>query len=416
MGPITIFDKSFLQSLSVDESVWFDKFFLSNICPLFYIETLADLEKSLKNGRTSDEVVGIIAKKFPEMSGSPSAFHVDLCIANLLGQNIPMTWRIPLRRGKRVKVDGKEGAVYGLSPEAEAFMRWQKREFLDIERSFAKSWRQVLSSLDLKKMVKGFEAIGVGNETCKTLEDAKAIAENVVSSQDMMFDRIRLCFLFLGVPRRIQHQVLKRWITAGYPPLTNYAPYAAYVMMVEVFFQVALRANLISSERVSNKIDIGYLFYLPFSMIFVSSDRLHARCAPLFLRDDQEFVWGEDLKADLKKLNNYYSALPNTIKEKGIMTFASEPPCEGEYLVTSLWDRNFPGWRERKKKHIPKEAIENAEFIEELDKIIEAPALKQEEATDESQDVDMMLIQRSVHKKKGSWWQIPKDLKDSKKG
>lgn len=88
MGPITIFDKSFLQSLSVDESVWFDRFFLSNICPLFYIETLADLEKSLKNGRTSDEVVGIIAEKFPEMSGSPSAFHVDLCIANFLGQNI----------------------------------------------------------------------------------------------------------------------------------------------------------------------------------------------------------------------------------------------------------------------------------------------------------------------------------------
>ncbi len=42
MGPITLFDKSFLQSLSIDESVWFDNFFYSVICPIFYVETLAE--------------------------------------------------------------------------------------------------------------------------------------------------------------------------------------------------------------------------------------------------------------------------------------------------------------------------------------------------------------------------------------
>lgn len=46
MGPITLFDKSFLQSLSVDESVWFDNFFYPVVCPMFYVETLADLSKS----------------------------------------------------------------------------------------------------------------------------------------------------------------------------------------------------------------------------------------------------------------------------------------------------------------------------------------------------------------------------------
>lgn len=30
MGPIVLFDKSFLQALSVDEAVWFDHFFLAN--------------------------------------------------------------------------------------------------------------------------------------------------------------------------------------------------------------------------------------------------------------------------------------------------------------------------------------------------------------------------------------------------
>jgi hypothetical protein len=66
MGPNVIFDKSFLQSLNVDESVWFNHFFLSNICPLFYIETLADLDKKNNINRPADRVVGEIASKFPE--------------------------------------------------------------------------------------------------------------------------------------------------------------------------------------------------------------------------------------------------------------------------------------------------------------------------------------------------------------
>ena len=55
LGPILIFDKSTLQSLNVDEAVWLDNFFMTNITPLFFIETLADLEKrgkKRKNTRT----------------------------------------------------------------------------------------------------------------------------------------------------------------------------------------------------------------------------------------------------------------------------------------------------------------------------------------------------------------------------
>ena len=48
LGPILIFDKSFLQSLNVDEAVWLDNFFLTVITPLFFVETLADLERFLK--------------------------------------------------------------------------------------------------------------------------------------------------------------------------------------------------------------------------------------------------------------------------------------------------------------------------------------------------------------------------------
>jgi len=50
MGPTLIFDKSSLESLNPDEAMWLDTFFLSNITPLFFVETLADLEKKNKVG------------------------------------------------------------------------------------------------------------------------------------------------------------------------------------------------------------------------------------------------------------------------------------------------------------------------------------------------------------------------------
>lgn len=43
MGPLALFDKSYLEGLNPDEAVWFDHFFLANVCPMFYVETQSDL-------------------------------------------------------------------------------------------------------------------------------------------------------------------------------------------------------------------------------------------------------------------------------------------------------------------------------------------------------------------------------------
>jgi hypothetical protein len=53
---MAIFDKSFLESLNPDEAVWFDNFFLTSITPLFFVETLADLEKQVHGGRLQNKL------------------------------------------------------------------------------------------------------------------------------------------------------------------------------------------------------------------------------------------------------------------------------------------------------------------------------------------------------------------------
>lgn len=108
MGPIALFDKSFLQALSLDESVWFEHFFYPTICSLFYVETLADLTKSGDAGRRPEDQVRIIADKTPVQSDGPCVHHRDLCVANLMGHPVPMTGQIPLAGGRMVKgPDGK---------------------------------------------------------------------------------------------------------------------------------------------------------------------------------------------------------------------------------------------------------------------------------------------------------------------
>jgi hypothetical protein len=126
MGPIALFDKSFLQSLSTDESVWFDHFFLANVCPIFYAETQADLAKENCKSVTPEELVRGIAAKFPDYSGSPNVYHATMCTANLLGEDVPLGPQIILPRGCRTDLSGHLVDVLPESPEASAFGRWSQ--------------------------------------------------------------------------------------------------------------------------------------------------------------------------------------------------------------------------------------------------------------------------------------------------
>lgn len=81
------------------------------ICPLFFIETLADLEKAVRQGRIPEQEVGIIADKTPEMDGLPNLHHSGLTIHSLLGREVNMDGRVLVAGGKRVGVDGKRGLM-----------------------------------------------------------------------------------------------------------------------------------------------------------------------------------------------------------------------------------------------------------------------------------------------------------------
>lgn len=190
----------------------------------------------------------------------------------------------------------------------------------------------------------------------------------------------------------------------------DYAPYAAHVLTVEVFFQIALAANLISSQRPSNRVDVAYLFYLPLCMVFISWDGLHQRCAPLFLREDQDFIWGPDLKSELQRLDCHFAALPETTKEKGIMAFAHYPPGNDASLIVRLWDRHLPRWRQVLRKEEVTEPAKNEKLAAEIKNMTKGRPLAPDEIDFDPHDTDSLAIQRFLSKRRGNWWQLPKDL------
>lgn len=414
MGPIALFDKSFIQSLSLDESTWFDHFFYPSICPLFYVETLADLTKNNNSsGRSGEDEVRIIASKTPALSGGLCAHHGELCISNLLGHRIPMTGQIPVAGGRRVKADvGRRGVIFDPSPEVQAFSRWQKSEFQDVERRFAAGWRQMLTTLDLPAVAEGMRKLGINPRDCRSVEMAHSMAIDLVRRHDKPFEQMALLFAFVGISPQYKSPILERWAIDNYRPLTEYAPYAAHVLVVELFFQIALGANLISADRASNRIDIAYLFYLPFSMIFVSSDKLHRRCAPTFLRNDQQFVWGPDLKSELSRVNNDFSILPIEVLEQGLMKFAKVPTGDESNLLISLWDKYTPGWRRQEEVPISISAEKQKKLVQHLRKLTDAPTDTSPSAESDA-DLENVSIERLVPKKKGSWWLLPKDWQKS---
>ena len=418
-GPILIFDKSTLQALNPDQANWLDNFFMSNITPLFYIETLADLEKEVKAGKTPEQVVGEIAYKTPDMQAHPNLYHLTLIWGELMGKaEIQMKGYITIGGGKPVMYEGAAGIVYKQSPEEEALMRWKQRDFLELEREIAVRWRRQVESIDLKAMAASFKGIHQAAGRPTKLEGIKALADSIIDGPDQEAV-LRMGLVFTIGDENWSNQIIARWVSLGRPKIRDYAPYFTHVVTVDLFFCLGMAASQIGSERKSNKVDIAYLYYLPFCMVFTSRDDLHVRSAPLFLRADQSFVHGDDLKADLKRLDEYYDALPEETKRQSIYSFAAYPPDDDSFLVTRLWKKHMgrpdgyvpkPSKFEGKTIYVPPAGSDPKEIMKALDDF-EANAVPIDPGTQIDMDnAAAVQFSKFILKTKGKWTRIPETV------
>jgi hypothetical protein len=418
MGPITIFDKSALQALSMDKAVWFDAFFLANVVPLFYVETLADLEKKVARGRKPEDIVGVLAEKTP--SGAvPNVHHRQLILGELIGHMIEMTGQAVIGAGdvKRAP-DGSVGVHVDEFPEEAALLRWKNHDFLEIERTFAKGWRAELAEHDADRLIGVLKNILPSDAKISDLERLKAFIDSFSSSNEP--EVIELALEVLGVPDEYKRFALARWEAEGKPPLDEFVPYTMHVFTVDLLFYLGIHRGFISGDRASNKADMAYLYYLPFAMVFVSGDRLHRRTVPLLLREDQSYLHIDEFKQALRELDEHFNGLPEEIKQLGVLQFASYPPSDMDNAVTRLWDKHMrPDWREvarRQEAELgkPRDEDTGRETVAEVRRRFEeARPVTDQEASLAGAGPDYFVIRRQVPVKKGKWRMVSKEVEEA---
>jgi len=300
-GPILIFDKSLLEALSPDEAVWLAQFYRVNMTPLFFVETLADLEKEVDGGRTPEHVVGRLAEKTSVMGVDANVHHSRLCAGDLMGYRVEMRNYVVRGGGRSVQKGEQKGVIFDESEESKALGRWRAGEFMDVERQHARAWRAALANLDLEATSEQFKPLVQGETRPKNLADIKRFADGVMNDPALSERTLGATLQTLGAPYELWPAIFERWKNAGKPVLPAFAPYAAHAMTVDLFFALAIAAGFIAKERPSNKADIAYLHYLPFCMVFASMDKLHARTVPLFLTGKQQFIWGRGSEGGAEK-------------------------------------------------------------------------------------------------------------------
>jgi len=343
MGPNILLDKSALQSLSQREIYKLAKHYNFVSCPVLLIEILGDLKKGQTSDGFSTSEVQQLAQKLLS-GGYPCADYHQLVRASLLGYPVPMTGQVPMAGGRPVKRGGERGIVFDVSPENRAILRWRKGEFSEAEKELAGHWREATRALDLEAFQRQYKRI-LKIHKFKNLDNLHRFVSFITSPKDVEEkERVMTALLDeFGTPQQARGVINRRWRVAGYPGMEVFAPYAHYCFKVNLMFQYGVITGLITT-RATNRVDIQYFYYAPFCLVFCSRDHLHRDLSAVLLRDDQSFVHGDELKAELKQLAEQWEAIGDAERREREYEYGSYPPFDEQSVTYRLWRKHMRPW------------------------------------------------------------------------
>ena len=397
MGPIIILDKSTLQSLSNEELVFLNKYFILNIPPVLVMEIWGDLAKPDKQGAISRDQVQHLAQKVHRGQSAINA-HFSHCITgSLLGERVLMDRRIILPGGSpRITESGKKGVVFEETPEETQLNRWKFGDFDSEEQAIAANWRSANSVIDLEALKVSFAKKFKSIVSINCLGSLDSFVNHYFAHPASQIDFLSQLLEEYQIPQAIASKIFLRYERADRPPLNTFAPYAYYCLHIKTFFLLALMYDLVSTRR-TNTIDLEYLFYLPFCMVFSSSDKFHQALVPYFIRDDQRFVHGLDLKADLTHLAHDWSVNFHKDMKAWDAKYGSGPPENANSVVYRLWRELFPDWKPGARRHSSaSEPGKDKQLHEQLEEFNKAGALQETDFPSDDSKVDFIIRKHSI--------------------
>ncbi len=142
--------------------------------------------------------------------------------------------------------------------------------------------------------------------------------------------------------------IVARWNIGRFTSLRHFAPYAFHCLRVETAFMLGLMHGVMSgmiAARPTNRVDLEYLFYLPFCHVFSSGDNFQGPFCKLFLADYQQFIPASDLKTDLHNIATAWKALTEDEQKAQRREYSCYPPVNATSFTHQMWLKHMKPWR-----------------------------------------------------------------------
>lgn len=352
--------------MNQDEIFFLRTYYFPVISHILIIEILADLEKSGNNTTDTDRVKDL-SNKLLQLNPIYSASYYQLMEMSLMGYPVEMRGRPNVPGGKHVvDPDGKKGIEFSQPVEEQILQRWRDGKFDEAEKISADSWRDSIKDNVIRP--DSLPRPDFLNEL-KNQDDLLTYIDsylNVSQTQTEILQNILAVFAF---PQEIAAQVFYRYEQAKPILISDFAPYALYCYRIFMLFQLSIYRGITTPRR-TDIIDLQYLYYLPFVTIFTSHDRFHKTFAPLFLREDQQFILGNDLKSDLKSIVKLRDAVLDKELDEWMEVHKNSPPEQPDSFTHRTWKEgatpNYKDWTKETHKRTPEEEKELLERLKRM--------------------------------------------------
>lgn len=335
-------DKSTVQGLSFEECTYLCRYYSHVLSPILLRELTSMLAKQGENTQDLQKKVSTLAakSKYGPVQLVPSGDK--LAYNNLMGAFVPMDGRLPIEGGKLcVTKDGRKGWFFDEQPEIGMLRNWGDGIFQESEIETGREFRKIDSDIDLETLCKAIADDLAHLPKFKSLEELMHWIDNVHFRQLEPQHLLLSVANFILRPEHIQPMLL-RWTALGSPSLEKFAPYSFYFYKVNLFYILGIYFDLIKKGKKSKThLDIQYIYYLPFSMVFTSGDKELMKIAPFFLRKNQEFVSLTELKNDFTLLNNFFNELSEEKLKEFYLEYGPYPPDLQECRTCQIWKKRM---------------------------------------------------------------------------
>lgn len=327
MGPTLITDKSAIQSLSQSEIHFLFKYYYVNIPPILVREILADLAKENQDRSTQEGKVTILAQKLLSNDSGINVHYHNLILYELLGNSIPMDFRM-MRHSNKVPNKGKTGALINETDEETVIKNWQDGVFSKDDYNKAIDWRNSIKNVDINEIKNTSSHIiqNLKDYKINSLDDINQIIVRNFEVENYQMDLLTLIIEINRFSQDYASQIFYRWESLNKPLIKEFCPYTYFCTFALSFWNLGTLKSLFG--RPTDLIDVEYLFYLPFTRVFVSDDGFHQRIAPYLIQKDQRFIIGKELKNDLRIVGERWNLLDEEGKIEWHKNYGNKPTSD----------------------------------------------------------------------------------------